>query len=205
MGFSPRDSGVARGNCRGDAQRTDHEHHCERTFARQQGNAPCSGTGKESWTDGRSRRLQDAAPVGAAAFQPPKGADGLQPPRLRGGEGGLPVGMLDERLLNLVASGPWRGSRGMRRASGRERVSCGWPETAPITRRSHGSSGGSPGSFRASWRGLRARRNEPRTPIRPGRLGLFRMSLPSLYLRYLIGEETVKEEFPRKIRQNRLD
>ena len=46
MGVSPRDSGVARRNSRGDAQRTALDHHCERNFARQQGNGPRFGRGR---------------------------------------------------------------------------------------------------------------------------------------------------------------
>ena len=45
MGFSPRDSGGARGTPRGDARRTAPEPRCERALARQQGNAPCFGKG----------------------------------------------------------------------------------------------------------------------------------------------------------------
>ena len=58
MGFSPRDSGVARGDSRGDAQRTAHEHRCEREFARPtRERAACPGR------EGVLRGWPETAPV----------------------------------------------------------------------------------------------------------------------------------------------
>ena len=87
-------------------------------------------------------------------------------PATPGWRGGTPVGMTNEPLLIIVASGTLQGSRGMRRARGAEGVSGGRPESAPVRRRSRAA----PVRRRSRRRGLApAIRGRAVAPSSPGR------------------------------------
>ena len=130
----------------------------------QQGNAPCSGRGRSLVRKTGVGAYKTPFPGGACKTPPPWerrlssrriGAVWALAPATSGWRGGTPVGMPGERPLNMVARETLRGREGPRRAPGGKGVSRGWPEAAPIRRRSRvgayktplpregGSSGGS--------------------------------------------------------------
>ena len=123
MGISPRDSGVACGDARRDAQRTALEHGCERDVARGQGNGPRSGTGrslvrmtgvgacKTPFPDGAYK----TPPVGSGGFPAAERSGWASAPATPRWRVGTPVGMPGERPMNMVTSGTSRGGSGYAR------------------------------------------------------------------------------------------